>query len=183
MKKGTTNLRSGVKGTSYSAPLIKESLQKQQDLVKKSSKKPLAFLRKYVGVRGRISQAEFCKYTYLSKPTVKRYVSSTKSLIDESRTRVAYGLMLFWNALEHYAYEDLVEELEGKEYNQKIDHLPTEDEMKRMAKKRLLAEYHSAFHEDAEIAWILSENPSDLARILYNYRYHRISSKGKRDNS
>jgi len=171
MANKTLSQKKDAQYTILSAEAIEKSLQKQKALVENLCKKPLLFFRKYVGVRGRITIADFARKSYISSPTVKRYSSSSKRLIAESRTRLAYGLMLYWPQLVDYAFADLQSELRMKKYVQEIELVPTVQELKDMARKYLWNEYHAAFHEDAEIALALSENKGDLVKILYHYRY------------
>lgn len=171
MAKKALSLKKDARHTLLSTKKINESLKKQTALVENHRKKPLLFFRKYVAVRGRITQKDFARVSYISEATVKRYTSSTKQLPAASRTRMAYGLMLYWPQLEEYAYQDVIDEMQKKYYDKQM-YIPTsKEEIKFLAKQRLWKEYHAAFHEDAEMAKALAGDKDDLVRILYNYRY------------
>ena len=161
---------------------IRESLEKQQKLEQKYDEKPLLFFRKYVGKGGKISYADFARVSFISDSTVKRYGSSSKRLVSISRKRVAYGLMYFWKALERKVYQDFKNSMEYKREHGEIERVPPEEDMRRMAMESLWQEYHAAFHEDAEMARELAEDPNVLVNILYNDRFKKVSLKGAKCN-
>ena len=174
----TQKLVDDAEHTIHSDADISESLKKQQKLMQTYGETPLLFFRKYVGMNETISLDDFVRVSFISKSAVKRYASSSKRLVSESRKRVAYGLMYFWKVLEQKNYEDIRDVMVDEWNHGKIMCVPSIENMKRKARESLWKEYHAAFHEDAEMAWKLAEDPHVLVRLLYNYRYKIVPLKG-----